>query len=209
MPFDTWKLYLLTVLVFMITPGPSHLLMLSTSASHGFRRSLSTAAGDLSANVLQMLAAGLGLAAVLAAASGAFAVLKWCGVAYLIFLGLRMIVRAGRSADGDPHSRSASASALWLQGFITSAANPKAVVFFAALFPQFIDPAGSLVLQLSVLGVTYIAVDGFFLAAYGAGADWIASRFKDGAKHWIERAGGAFMLLAALLLGLKSLRSAT
>ncbi len=206
MPFDTWKLYLLTVLVFMSTPGPSHLLMLSNSASHGFKRSLATAAGDLTANFLQMLAAGFGLAAILAAASGAFAIVKWLGVAYLVFLGLRMIVGAGRSTNGDAKFRPASVRTLWLQGFVTSAANPKAVVFFAALFPQFMHPDRPFLPQFVTLAVTYIVVDGLFLAAYGAGAEWISKRFRGGARVWIERTGGVFMLAAAMLLGLKSLR---
>lgn len=209
MPFDTWKLYVLTVLVLMSTPGPSHLLMLSNSASHGFRRSLATAAGDLTANFLQMLAAGLGLAAVLAAATGAFTMVKWLGVGYLVFLGLRTILRAGRDGNGSARFGPASLRTLWLQGFLTSAANPKAVVFFAALFPQFIDPDQPFAAQFAVLSLTYIAIDGLFLTAYGAGAGWVSKRFGGRSRIWIERAGGLFMLAAALLLGLKSLRSAT
>ena len=206
MPFDSWKLYVVTVLVLMSTPGPSHLLMLSNSASNGFKRSLSTAAGDLTANFLQMLAAGLGLAAVLATASGAFTIVKWLGVGYLVYLGLRMIVRAGRDGNGSARYRPTTLRTLWLQGFVTSAANPKAVVFFAALFPQFISPDQPFVTQFAVLSLTYIAIDGLFLSAYGAGADRISRRFRGSAIVWIERAGGVFMLAAAVLLGAKSLR---
>ncbi len=209
MPLDTWKLYTLTVLVFMITPGPSHLLMLSNSASHGFKRSLATAAGDLTANLLQMLAAGLGLAAILATAGGALAIVKWLGVAYLVFLGLRLFLRAGRGANGSARFAPASLRTLWLQGFVTSAANPKAVVFFAALFPQFIHRDEPFALQLAALSLTYIVIDGMFLSAYGAGAHWISSRFRGSARVWIERAGGSFMIVAAVLLGLKSLRAAS
>lgn len=209
MTFDAWKLYVLTVLVLMSTPGPSHLLMLSNSASHGFKRSLATAAGDLTANFLQMLAAGLGLAAVLAAASGAFTIIKWLGVAYLVFLGLRMILRAGRDANGSARFGPASLRTLWLQGFVTSAANPKAVVFFAALFPQFIQPDRPFIAQFAALSITYIVVDGLFLVAYGAGAERISNRFRGKARIWIERAGGTFILAAAVLLGLKSLRQVT
>ena len=94
MTLDTWTLYVATVLALMSTPGPSQLLMLSNSATHGFRRALFTAAGDLSANALQMLAAGLGLAAIIAASGAALTVIKWAGVVYLIWLGVRMILRA-------------------------------------------------------------------------------------------------------------------
>ncbi|MEP5090872.1 MAG: LysE family transporter, partial [Paracoccaceae bacterium] len=82
MTIETWALYVGTVLLFMCTPGPSHLLMLSVSASNGFQRSLVTAAGDLTANAIQIVLAGLGLAAALGASEYGFAVVKWLGVGY-------------------------------------------------------------------------------------------------------------------------------
>lgn len=194
-----------TVLALMSTPGPSQLLMLSNSGTHGFARGVFTAAGDLTANALQMLAAGLGLAALIAASGMALSVIKWAGVAYLVWLGLRMIRKA---SPHDPALNSAapctSRRALWMQGFITSAANPKAVVFFAALFPQFISPETAFWPQFLILSATYLVMDGAFLSAYGLSASWIARRFQGTAKLWIERAGGAFMIGAAILLGLKS-----
>lgn len=206
MPFDTWTLYLLTVLALMSTPGPSQLLMLTNSGIHGFQRSLSTAAGDLTANALQMLAAGLGLAAVVATSATSLAVIKWAGVAYLIWLGIRMIRRAKPDDPSQPEqTASASLGSLWLQGFLTSAANPKAVVFFAALFPQFISPDLAFWPQFLILSATYIVMDGLFLCAYGLGASWIVQRFKGSARVWVERIGGGFMIGAAVLLGLKSI----
>ena len=210
MPFETWILYVATVLALMSTPGPSQLLMLSNSSRFGFRKSLYTAMGDLTANWLQMLAAGLGLAALIAASGTALSVIKWFGVAYLVWLGLRMILSArpdGRVSEAE--GTSASRHTLWLQGFVTSAANPKAVVFFASLFPQFISADLAFWPQFLILSATYIMIDGMFLSAYGYGASWIASRFQGSAKIWIERAGGGFMIVAAILLGLKSVTRQT
>ncbi|PWE32189.1 LysE family translocator [Maritimibacter sp. 55A14] len=205
MTLEIWTIYAATVLALMSTPGPSQLLMLSNSSAHGLRRSFSTAAGDLSANALQMLAAGLGLAAIIATSGAALAIIKWAGVAYLIWLGIRMIRKA---KPDDPGGRVAQRNVplgnLWAQGFLTSAANPKAVVFFAALFPQFISADHSFWPQFLILSATYIIMDGLFLSAYGAGASWIAARFKGTAKVWLERIGGSFMIFAAILLGLKS-----
>lgn len=206
MAFEIWTLYVVTVLALMSTPGPSQLLILSNSGTHGFRRAIATGAGDLTANALQMLAAGLGLAAVIAASGMALSVIKWAGVAYLIWLGIRMIRRA-KSDDpnlGDNQPK-VSLGNLWMQGFLTSAANPKAVVFFAALFPQFISPEAAFWPQFLILSATYIAMDGAFLSAYGLSASWIAQRFKGPARVWIERIGGGFMIGAAVLLGAKSL----
>ena len=204
MTIETWTIYVLTVLALMSTPGPSQLLMLSNSAANGFRRSLATAAGDLTANALQMLAAGLGLAAIIAASATALAVIKWAGVAYLVWLGIRMIRRASPGDAADAARPAATLGNLWLQGFLTSASNPKAVVFFAALFPQFIQPDQPFWPQLLILSATYIVMDGCFLSAYGFGANWVSRRFRGTARLWVERAGGGFMILAAVLLGLKS-----
>lgn len=205
MPFETWAIYVATVLALMSTPGPSHLLMLSNSGAHGFGRSLATAAGDLTANFLQMLAAGLGLAALITASGAALSVIKWLGVAYLVWLGIRMIRNAKSSAaNANGAASKASLRSLWMQGFLTSAANPKAVVFFAALFPQFISADLAFWPQFILLSVTYLAMDGTFLSIYGVGASWIAKRFAGTARLWIERAGGGFMIAAALLLSTRS-----
>ena len=207
MTVEIWSIYVATVVALMSTPGPSQLLMLSNSAAHGFQRSLATAAGDLTANALQMLAAGLGLAAIIAVSGNALNIIKWVGVIYLIWLGCRMIYRASpKNSTGTEPVVSVSLKSLWLQGFITSSANPKAVVFFAALFPQFIHAESPFWPQFLILSVTYLVMDGVFLSTYGYGAGWIAKKFSGSAKAWIERLGGSFMILAAVLLGLKSLQ---
>ena len=205
MTFEIWLLYIATVLALMSTPGPSQLLMLSNSAAHGFQRSLFTAFGDLTANFLQMLAAGFGLAVLLSASANALTVIKWLGVVYLLWLGIKMIRKASASdATGIAAQKKATRKLLWFQGFFTSAANPKAVVFFAALFPQFIDPNSGFAAQFMILSVTYIVMDGMFLSAYGAGAAWIVKRFAGTAKKRIEQSGGVFMIGAAVLLGFRT-----
>ncbi len=204
MTTDTWLLYVGTVLIFMSTPGPSHLLMLSVSMSNGFHRSLATAAGDLSANTIQILLAGLGLAAVITGSRYGFAIIKWAGVSYLVWVGIRQIVASYRGHTGSRDIPITSLRRLWFRGFVTSAANPKAVVFFAALFPQFLDPQSSLAPQIAILGVTYIVIDGCFLAAYGKGASWIAQKLRSQHKVWVDRAAGASLITAAVLLGLRT-----
>ncbi|NOD90675.1 MULTISPECIES: LysE family translocator [unclassified Ruegeria] len=207
MSLDIWFTYVATVLLLMSTPGPSQLLMLSNSATNGLRRGLFTAVGDLTANFLQMLAAGLGLAALIATSATALTVIKWLGVAYLVYLGVKQILKA-RVSDTQTAPKT-SRKSLWMQGFITSAANPKAVVFFAALFPLFIDGALPFWPQFAILSATYLVMDGMFLTAYGGSASWLARRLQGPAKLWLDRIGGSFMILAAILLGLKSLRPST
>jgi threonine/homoserine/homoserine lactone efflux protein len=204
MSLDTWLLYVTTTLIFMSTPGPSHLLMLSTSMSNGFRRSLATAAGDLTANTLQILLAGFGLAAVITASRHGLAIVKWGGVIYLVWVGARQILNSLRIGDSHYELPRASFRTLWLRGFVTSASNPKAVVFFVALFPQFLDPTRSLGLQIFILGATFIVIDGAFLAFYGKSAAWLASKLDRRRKPWVDRAGGIGIIAAAVMLGLRA-----
>ncbi len=188
----------------MSTPGPSHLLMLSVSVSHGFNCSLATAAGDLTANAIQMLLAGLGLAILVTSSQYGFSIVKWAGVSYLVWVGIRQIVASFSRNVDSPTVSEVSLLRLWLRGFITSAANPKAVVFFAALFPQFLDPGNALLPQIGTLGLSYIIIDGCFLAAYGKGASWIAEKLHHQHKALLDRAAGASLIIAALLLGLRA-----
>ena len=204
MTLETWLLYLGTILLFMSTPGPSHILMISMSMANGFKRSLATAAGDLIANAIQIVLAGFGLAAVIMASKYGFTVVKWCGVAYLVWVGIKTIKATFKPQTQATKSKPATLANLWFKGFVTSAANPKAVVFFAALFPQFIDVQQPLIGQIFVLGTTYIVIDGLFLASYGLGADWLAKRLKSRYKQIIDRLSGISLIIAAALLGLRT-----
>ena len=208
MTVTIWSLFIAAVLLMMSTPGPSHLLMLSTSASNGFTRSLATAAGDLSANVIQMLLAGFGLAALLASTRYGFAIIKWGGVAYLVWIGVRTILGSFKTKQTGAALEVTSLKRLWLRGFITSASNPKAVVFFAALFPQFINSDLPIWPQILILGATYIVIDGLFLSVYGSSASWLARRLKSRYASWLDRAAGAGLIGTAILLGLKNIPKA-
>lgn len=199
---EIWLAYVVAVLVLMSTPGPSQLLMMSNSIANGFRRSLATAGGDLSANVLQMLAAGVGLGALVTASETAFAVIKWLGVAYLVWMGVEKWRTAGRGKLST--GASASLRTLYVQGFVTSAANPKAVVFFAALFPQFISTDAAFWPQFVILSGTYVTIDALFLTLYGSSANWVARRLSAPAKVALDRLAGGFLITAGVLLGLKT-----
>ena len=186
----------------MSTPGPSQLLILSNSISNGFKRSLFTAAGDLSANFLQMVVASVGLVGVISSSQEFFLVIKWAGVFYLVYLGLKLIFSKNQiSVAGEKQIR--SGHSLYWQGFITSAANPKAVIFFAALFPQFINPRDDLLIQFSILSSTYLILDAIFLSFYGKFAEWVSLKLVPSARLHLNKISGGFLIFAAILLGLK------
>jgi len=205
MSVETYLLYLAVLGAFFATPpDTSQLLIISNSLRHGLRRSLATVAGDLSANALQMTAAAFGLTAVIAASAGALAVVKWLGVAYLAWLGLRLVLSRGNRRGGAAPGAGRPGT-LYRQGFLTSSANPWAVVFFGALFPQFIDPALPVWPQLLILGVTYLVVDGLLLVAWGWAAVATLGRVRSIGGIWIDRVSGGLMLTAAGLLASKDL----
>ena len=202
MTFQIWLAYVSAVLILMITPGPSQLLMLSNSLGSGFRKSMATMAGDLTANSIQMIVASAGLAGILYASQYTFTAIKWLGVAYLIYMGAKLILRQpSTNLIGSGNTK--SIKTLYTQGFVTSASNPKAIIFFAALFPQFLNPQEPVAFQLLILCMTYITIDGIFLSVYGALSEWIALKFKSRVTKNLDRISGSFLIGAAILLGMK------
>ncbi len=203
MTVETYLLYLAALAVFFATPpDTSQLLVIANSARYGLRRTGWTIAGDLSANMLQMTAAAFGIAAAIAASSEMFRLVKWLGVAYLAWIGLRLLISKSRSGNTAANV-AGSASRLFRQGFVTSSANPFAVMFFAALFPQFIDPAAPVLPQLSVLGGTYLIADGVILLAWGWLSARVATRIRAHGFRLLNRVCGTLMVAAAALLALK------
>ena len=205
MTVETYLLYLAALAVFFATPpDTSQLLVIANSARHGLRRTGWTVAGDLSANLLQMTAAAFGVAAAVAASAELFRVVKWLGVAYLAWIGLRLLFSRARGGLAAAEKAGGPAR-LFRQGFVTSSANPFAVMFFAALFPQFIDPAAPILPQLAVLGGTYLLVDGATLLAWGWLSASIAARLRAHGVRVLNRVCGSLMVGAAALLALKEI----
>lgn len=203
MPLETYLIYLAAVAVFFATPpDTSQLLIISNSVRHGLRRSAFTIAGDLTANSLQMTGAAFGLAAIIATSASAFIWIKWLGVAYLVWIGLQLILSKDQP-DDVAANRSGKSFRLFRQGFVTSMANPFAVVFFGALFPQFIDPTMPVLPQLLILGITYLVVDGVILLVWG----WLGVRAATALKRFsfgfVNKVCGALMIGAAALLASK------
>jgi threonine/homoserine/homoserine lactone efflux protein len=178
--------------------------MLSNSIVHGLNNSWATAVGDLTANVCQMIIASVGLAHVIYSSKTIFLNIKWAGVVYLSYLGLRKILHNSKSDPGF-NQGSKGYKVLYVQGFLTSASNPKAIIFFAALFPQFVNPNTPFPAQFVVLGITYLILDSCFLFLYGIFAEIISKKLKGKFKRFFNVASGGLIIGAAVLLGLKDI----
>lgn len=204
MPINTWLVFVAAVFVLTVTPGPSVLMAISTSVNRGFRQAVLAALGSTIAIVFIMTLSAVGLGAILSASELLFSVLKWAGAVYLAYLGITSLFSAGGSVQlADPQDPLQPRS--FVRGFLVGASNPKALVFFTALFPQFIDPARPQVQQFVVLCSTFVVFELFWLITYSA----LGSR----AKHWLQEpgraarfnqaTGGVFLLAAGVLASAK------
>lgn len=205
MTLDTWILYVTTLFFFLLSPGPSHIYMLSTSLSFGFKNSLATGAGDLSAHIWQTTVASAGLVSLIYTFQDFFIVVKWIGVSFLIYLAYKQLRKKPLNLDNrvDP---TISAKRLYLNGFFMSSSNPKAVIFFAALFPLFVDPTQPTMIQFFILGLTYIVIDAAFLLFYGYFASWSKKRLGERINIYLNKISGGLLLASALLLALKDMK---
>jgi homoserine/homoserine lactone efflux protein len=199
MAVETWLAFLLTETVLCLTPGPAVLFVISTSLQRGFATGLRGAGGILAANVLYFALSGLGVGAILVASREIFFAVKWAGALYLIWLGLKMLLVSATPRGDAPET--ATRQAL-LRGFIVQGANPKTLVFFTALLPQFLDANAALPAQLFILGATSIVVELAVLTAYAGAATQAEHVAGRQLAAPLQRIGGALLIGAGARLGL-------
>lgn len=168
MTLATWLGFLLAAILIAVTPGPGAAISMSTGLRHGYRAALSAILGLQTALLLQILVVALGLGALLATSETAFAVTRFLGAAYLVWLGIKKWREPLHPAAADlpPRGR----RGLYLQGLLVNLSNPKAIVFIAALVPQFVDPLSSLVIQYAEIATTLCLTDLVVMSGYALAA---------------------------------------
>ncbi len=185
MALHTWLLYLVAALGLSLTPGPNSLLVLTHGALHGHRRTLFTVAGGAVGFVALIALSMLGIGALLKASVHALLVLKLLGGAYLIWLGIQLWRSPAIHLSSNaavPHR--ARGSDMFRQGLLTAVSNPKALLFYGAFLPQFIDPARDLLTQFIVMATVFVAVE--ILVEY------LLALLAHRIRPWLERAGKNF-----------------
>jgi len=206
MPLHTWLLYAAAVFVLTVTPGPSVLMCVTQGVNHGARRAMFAALGSVTAVVGIMACSAVGLGAALAASEQAFTLIKWLGAAYLLYVGISTL-RSGASSFELPVEGGAASSrrGLYLKGLLVGASNPKALLFFTAFFPQFLNPALPQLPQFVVLGLTFVCFELFWLMFYASFAARIAPwlRAKGRARVFNRVSGALFIGAGALLASVK------
>lgn len=197
-------LFIVTSFVAIATPGPTVLLALSNGARFGTRVALFGMLGAMLSDLILIGSVSIGLGAVLAASKVAFEVLKWIGVAYLLYLGLQLL-------RTKPHSKpdvaqvlntgTSQSYRLFLKCLLVALTNPKGYLFFSAILPQFVNPQAPQLSQYIVLALTFTLIDGLVMLAYATSGARTVKMFRTPMTMvWINRfSGGALITLAGAL----------
>jgi homoserine/homoserine lactone efflux protein len=176
MSFKTWLLFLVMETALSLSPGPAVFYVVSQGVRGALRRSVPAAMGIISANAIYFTLSATSLGAIIAASAGFFTIAKWAGAAYLIYLGIMALRSAGSShavaLDDSQPEELGDRRRVYLGALTLQLANPKALLFFLALLPQFIDPAHPVVPQMLILAATSMVPEFCILLSYG----WLAHR---------------------------------
>ena len=158
-PLRDFVFFVTAAAILLITPGPAVFYIVARSVEQGRRAGLISACGMATGALAQILAAALGLSALLVSSATAYSLVKYAGAAYLIYLGARRLFdRNGVDAD-QVDARPLSLRRVYAQAVVVEALNPKSAIFFLAFLPQFVNPSrGSVTLQLLTLGLIFIAM---------------------------------------------------
>jgi threonine/homoserine/homoserine lactone efflux protein len=204
--------FMITVYVVILIPGPSVLFTVSRAVSLGRRAALATVAGNTSGLGLQLLLVGVGIGSIVARSDAVFTVLKLAGAAYLVFLGVRNIRdrRALATLFAPTTATPKQLRTIVREGFFVGSTNPKGVLIFTAILPQFIDRSqGHATLQLLTLGAICLVIavlsDCVWALAAGTARDWLARSPRR--LEAMSATGGAMLVGLGVALALTERKS--
>lgn len=202
MGVDQWLVFLPAAALVAVSPGANNFLALVHGMRCGLVPAVLALAGRIAAFGILILLVGGGLGAVLAASETAFLVIKWAGVGYLAWLGLRLWSSATTPPVEEEHAiETASGRGLAVREFWVALTNPKAILLFTAFLPQFVEPKASFAAQLAALGAAYIAIEFGAASLYAfAGSRIKALRLDAVDRRRMNRVSGGLMLAAAAWL---------
>jgi threonine/homoserine/homoserine lactone efflux protein len=200
---DLYLAFVVATAVLILIPGPLVSLVVAHSLAHGSRRALVTVAGSSTVISLQLIALGLGMTSILLVLSEWFEVLRWAGVTYLIFLGIQYWRARPPNLDPTIAQPAVSTGRLFWQGFLVNGTNPKTLLFYAAFFPQFIDPALPAMSQMIFLGLTFVTIATILDGGYALLGGRLRGLLHDQRRQRLRnRLTGSLLISAGLGLAL-------
>lgn len=202
MAFEQWLAYFIACWLISLSPGAGAVASMSAGRQCGFKLGFWNIVGLQIALVCQIAIVAVGLGAILSASELAFILIKWFGVGYLLYLGWRQWrSKASQIQESSNNNNKATRLKLVLRGFLVNMGNPKAIVFFLAILPQFIDPGRPLLIQYVWIAVTMVVVDTVVMMGYtGLAARVLNALRSPRQQKLLNRVfGGLFMGAAGLL----------
>jgi len=167
MSWTTWWAFVVVETALCLTPGPAVLLVLSQAITRGSMRALWSIGGILAANTVYFILSATGVGAILMASYDLFFAIKWIGAAYLVWLGISAFRGKSPVLSIRPGDAShISGVRMFMNGFVLQMANPKALMFFTALLPQFINPHAPVIAQVALLALTSVFIEFFVQLFY-------------------------------------------
>lgn len=199
--FDFWLTFVAASLALLFIPGPTVLLVLSYALTQGRKVAVATAAGVALGDLIAMSATLIGLGALVLASATLFAVLKWVGALYLIWLGIKLIRSAPEATLGTlPEASVVTPRGVFAHAATVTALNPKSIAFFIAFVPQFLRPEMALAPQFAILIATFVGLAGLNALAYALLADRLRARIERPAViQWLSRLGGGALVAMGIL----------
>ena len=194
----TLGVFIVAALALLVVPGPSVLYLVTQSIAAGRRGGMAAMLGVQTAGAVHVLFAAAGLSAIIASSATAFAILKYAGAAYLIWMGARRLLGGesiGHVAAGADSTT--SQRRLFRQGFIVNLLNPKSAIFFVAVLPQFVDRTrGAPWVQVLILGAIFLTVAVISDGAWVLCAGWVSTRLRSRRAQRIESTLSGAVLIA-------------
>lgn len=191
-------LYSITVFIASILPGPSMLLALAHGMQYGAKKTIASALGNVTVTLFQASISIAGLGTILIASETIFHIIKWAGAAYLIYIGLSIYISPNMlvsQRNPDKSKKLNTLKKMFLQAALVTAGNPKAIVFFTAIFPQFIDTNSAYLFQSYILlGLCAIIAFSCFMIYAISGQKLVSLFFKASLGKYLKRIiGGTFI----------------
>jgi len=199
MPVDLWLTFVAASTALLLIPGPTVLLVLSYALSKGRSVAVASAAGVAIGDLTAMSLSLAGLGALVMASATLFTALKWIGAAYLVWLGIKLLLSAPKDGLALPGPE-ITAKGVFAHAAAVTALNPKSIAFFIAFVPQFLTPSAPLLPQFAILVATFVTLAVLNALAYALAADRLRTAIaRPSVIAWLTRAGGAALIGMGLL----------
>ena len=200
MSVELFAIFFLTTMVLVLSPGPAVLVVVSITVSNTLKQASWVILGIMVANITYFILSAMGVVTLILASPVLFSVIKWAGVAYLIYLGIKIFFNTQVNIELERRREvSKGFVSFFTRGYFLQISNPKALLYFSALLPQFVDISQPLVPQLLLLGVTVAILD---MSCYGLyaylGSATSAVRISLRTEAILKKMGGVFLVIAGI-----------